>query len=712
MKRCSSQVYSMRSFERCFHFKRRPDELETRKAVLKTSLYLLGCAAKPHDLDQLYSTSWSNAFDVLLQKEIEDKSTSTSSSSSSKLALIVGICVASIIVFIIIAVIIYKSSICRKESPPRREITEVNYKKTMDVSNYEDLTDKNVCADTYEEMGNVSNAYEQIPMRKVQREKMSTSEFSNFFMHELGCNYEQLKKEINSLIPKFDCSSPHYDNAVDKIVEIPSSNEHLVGYSIFQEMDINDSSNVWKKIFLQKLEIVVVVRCYGVLRSQKLLNCQIGEVVKHGEYDVRLCQMKVLKDHTIQEVEINYGKHEHKLWLYEFEVLPLEEYVASTEYLMNTCRALSEMIQNAKITHISFIDNSGYRFDIILITIIEMMALIKEKGTVDIYNLFAMIVSKTPLLNVGFNQYCIIHKVIWEVITYGKKYVTVENFQKEYRNLKLHKDNKGRYLFEREFAEQVELQRSTAITFNAASIPCNSSKNRFQGILAGDNSRVVLSQPADYINAVYVDSYQRRNAYITTQAPLEETVLDFWNMVVQENVTTIVMLYTFNEEEDVGSMDYPVFWSIPRNNSKETMVKLISEMAYGVLVCRSIQVLVQKKTHIVNILQLTNWSPKNLPKVGDVKLVVEELEKSQERLDYGRIVVTCSDGAYRSGTFIACMNALEQMKLDNGVDVFNIVRCMRQSRPEFILNEHQYIFPYEVVNSFVENLSAKDNINA
>lgn len=289
--------------------------------------------------------------------------------------------------------------------------------------------------DFFLEMGNVSNAYEQIPMRKVQREKMSTSQFSNFFMHELGCNYEQLRKEINSLIPNFDYPSPDYGNtAANKIVEIPSNNEHLVGYSIIQDMDINNSSNIWKKIFLEKLEIVVVVRCCGVLRSQKLLNCQIGEVMKHGEYNVHLCQMKVLKDHTLQEVEINYGKHEHKLWLYEFEVLPLEEYVASTEYLMNTCMSLSEMVQNAKITHISFIDNSGYRFDIILIAAIEMMTLIKEKGTVDIYNLFAMIVSKAPLVNVCFEQYCIIHKVIWEFITYGKKYVTVGNFQKEYRN--------------------------------------------------------------------------------------------------------------------------------------------------------------------------------------------------------------------------------------------------------------------------------------
>uniref|UniRef100_A0A8C1PCL6 Protein-tyrosine-phosphatase n=1 Tax=Cyprinus carpio TaxID=7962 RepID=A0A8C1PCL6_CYPCA len=62
-----------------------------------------------------------------------------------------------------------------------------------------------------------------------------------------------------------------------------------------------------------------------------------------------------------------------------------------------------------------------------------------------------------------------------------------------------------------------------------------------------DHSRVRLQnldgeQNSDYINANYVDGYHRPNHYIATQGPMQETAIDFWRMVWQENTATIVMV--------------------------------------------------------------------------------------------------------------------------------------------------------------------------
>ena len=53
----------------------------------------------------------------------------------------------------------------------------------------------------------------------------------------------------------------------------------------------------------------------------------------------------------------------------------------------------------------------------------------------------------------------------------------------------------------------------------------------------------LVQQPhSNYINASYVDGFRARKAYIATQSPLPETVADFWRMVWQLKIYTVVML--------------------------------------------------------------------------------------------------------------------------------------------------------------------------
>ncbi|ERL95711.1 hypothetical protein D910_00146 [Dendroctonus ponderosae] len=75
----------------------------------------------------------------------------------------------------------------------------------------------------------------------------------------------------------------------------------------------------------------------------------------------------------------------------------------------------------------------------------------------------------------------------------------------------------------------------------------NLEKNQNQKCIPYDYNRVVLDtiegeHDSDYVNASYVDSLLKPNAYIVTQGPTEETVTDFWRMVWQEKASCIVML--------------------------------------------------------------------------------------------------------------------------------------------------------------------------
>merc|ERR1719323_1529942 len=84
----------------------------------------------------------------------------------------------------------------------------------------------------------------------------------------------------------------------------------------------------------------------------------------------------------------------------------------------------------------------------------------------------------------------------------------------------------------------------TQLTTDVATTRYNSDLNRYPNVLAYDHSRVRLSLSDQdlYINANHVEIKDVDRQYILTQGPLLKTVDDFWLMVQQNNVPSIVML--------------------------------------------------------------------------------------------------------------------------------------------------------------------------
>jgi protein tyrosine phosphatase len=95
----------------------------------------------------------------------------------------------------------------------------------------------------------------------------------------------------------------------------------------------------------------------------------------------------------------------------------------------------------------------------------------------------------------------------------------------------------------------------------------HAGKNRWRNVLPYDESRVNLTplprKPhTNYINANYIDvsafeivyrmehfhvnvnfqGYDQEQIFIATQGPKKETVSDFWRLITQEEVSTILML--------------------------------------------------------------------------------------------------------------------------------------------------------------------------
>uniref|UniRef100_A0A915DGX3 Protein tyrosine phosphatase n=1 Tax=Ditylenchus dipsaci TaxID=166011 RepID=A0A915DGX3_9BILA len=74
---------------------------------------------------------------------------------------------------------------------------------------------------------------------------------------------------------------------------------------------------------------------------------------------------------------------------------------------------------------------------------------------------------------------------------------------------------------------------------------CNSlpDSNRYGDVPCFDYNRVVVKHPTeehDYIHASYVDGFREHRKFILTQAPLEHTIGQFWEMIWKEKVALIV----------------------------------------------------------------------------------------------------------------------------------------------------------------------------
>ena len=118
--------------------------------------------------------------------------------------------------------------------------------------------------------------------------------------------------------------------------------------------------------------------------------------------------------------------------------------------------------------------------------------------------------------------------------------VPVEEFEEHVRRLHAN----GDLLFSQEYGA---LKPQAEFTWNATLAQENRHKNRYNNVVAYDHSRVKLSPVqgvpgSDYINANFLDGYQKKRAYIASQGPLPETEDDFWRMIWEQDSKIIVMV--------------------------------------------------------------------------------------------------------------------------------------------------------------------------
>lgn len=229
--------------------------------------------------------------------------------------------------------------------------------------------------------------------------------------------------------------------------------------------------------------------------------------------------------------------------------------------------------------------------------------------------------------------------------------------------------------------------------------PENKTKNRFKTTFPYDHSRVILTMQhegeSDYINANYIDGPDRQKQYIAAQGPKKNTVVDFWRMIWQEEVTSIVMLTNLKEGDKIKCTQY---WPDANKPSDygPVSVKLIGEKEYAFYIERTLSVHYKglQETRVVTQYHYTSWPDHGVPEPLCLLIFHHHVISRTTNDKKVPTVVHCSAGVGRTGTYIA-LDALYYIGKQTGkVNVADFVKKMREDRMTMVQTNDQYSMLY------------------
>ncbi|XP_071486607.1 receptor-type tyrosine-protein phosphatase mu-like [Diadema antillarum] len=237
----------------------------------------------------------------------------------------------------------------------------------------------------------------------------------------------------------------------------------------------------------------------------------------------------------------------------------------------------------------------------------------------------------------------------------------------------------------------------------AAFLPQNKKKNRYKNIITFDAHRVKLNtdsnQPgADYINATFLDGHRKKNAYIATQGPNTTSLNDFWQMIYQQNVAAIVMLTNLVEDGKVKCLQY---W--PEKNKTERYgdfsVRNKWEERQAGFVHRRLELQLgdDEESRWVSQYHYTIWPDKREPECSQPLIDLRNVVRNALPPNSGPLVVHCSAGVGRTGTFVTIDAMMSMIEQEKKVDIFNFVNKMRKRRLFMVQVQSQYEFIYETL---------------
>ncbi|KAJ0064381.1 hypothetical protein NL108_006401, partial [Boleophthalmus pectinirostris] len=250
-------------------------------------------------------------------------------------------------------------------------------------------------------------------------------------------------------------------------------------------------------------------------------------------------------------------------------------------------------------------------------------------------------------------------------------------------------------------------QQSCDLPCKVAKLPENKIRNRYRDVSPFDHSRIHLQLGAnDYINASLITVEETQRKYILTQGPLPTTCGHFWEMVWEQRSRGVVML---NRVIEKGSIKCAQYW--PQKEEKDAIfedtnfkVNFVSEDVKSYYTVRQLELenLCTGETREILHFHYTTWPDFGVPEspASFLNFLYKVRESGCLNSDQGPVVVHCSAGIGRSGTFClvdTCLLLMSMRRDPSSVRIRDVLLEMRRHRMGLIQTADQLRFSYLAV---------------
>uniref|UniRef100_A0A8C9XFT1 protein-tyrosine-phosphatase n=1 Tax=Sander lucioperca TaxID=283035 RepID=A0A8C9XFT1_SANLU len=312
---------------------------------------------------------------------------------------------------------------------------------------------------------------------------------------------------------------------------------------------------------------------------------------------------------------------------------------------------------------------------------------------------------------IGFLVFLIIIVSVALLLVVYKIYILKHTFQDDEENLLPVEPIAAELLLEaykRKLVHFISVFLGIYIFVKEAKKPCNVPKNRYVDILPYDYNRVQLTTGngetgSDYINASFIDCACLCVQYIHSVCvvgPKDETVSDFWRMVWEQQSSIIVMVTRCEEGNRVKCAQY---WPSPDRETEifaEFIVKLNSEDHCPDYTIRHLSLTNKREKNSereVTHIQFMSWPDHGVPGEPHLLLKLRRRVNAFKNFFSGPIVIHCSAGVGRTGTYIGIDAMMEGLEAEGRVDIYGYVVRLRRQRCLMVQVEAQYILIHQAL---------------
>ncbi|XP_064620873.1 uncharacterized protein LOC135483772 [Lineus longissimus] len=240
-------------------------------------------------------------------------------------------------------------------------------------------------------------------------------------------------------------------------------------------------------------------------------------------------------------------------------------------------------------------------------------------------------------------------------------------------------------------------------------------KNRYANVIPIPETRVHLRQKGEdkateYINANYVKGHRDRpKAYIATQAPVRNTIEDFWGMVWEQQTKVIVMATGLDESGMSKCEEY-----FPRSDGVDNtlmfgdfmvVLKLQDVRQDYILSGLTLKDVERNLCREVVHFWYTGWPCQGVPESALSIIHFLLHVQAYQRKAKAPEIIHCSPGTGRTGTLMAIDISMKAFEDKGAADVLNTVYKLRQDRAGAVQTKEQYAFIYKAINEYALMLS-------